>query len=162
MSRLPIFASWLLASVGMVLIAGGLLAVPGNAFADAGSDCVSQMGCMGLSGSDLGMCVETCCASSTDPNCCSEACGGDTDCANTCTTYAQNQACPGNVCNTQGVPTVGLACYWNFNISRCSKKGDNIGMNVVLPAVCAQQNNCANCNCTKNIDKNGDPYCQCQ
>jgi hypothetical protein len=87
MFQMDRITSWFLTCVGIVLLGAGILVVPSNAFANAGTDCVSSGGCSLFTGTALGNCVAACCAGSSDPDCCSEACTGDmdyTDCMNAC------------------------------------------------------------------------------
>src|SRR5438105_314321 len=79
MFRFDRFASWAFTSVGIALIGAGILVVPSNALANAGSDCITSGGCSGFSGAWLGFCVQGCCQQSGDGSCCDEACTGDSN-----------------------------------------------------------------------------------
>jgi hypothetical protein len=133
-------AGWLLSCLGVVLIAAGILVVPSNAFADAGTYCKGQ--CNGLSGSALANCLGACCNygcpgdQTCDTNCCKYGCGSDTTCLATCTSYwgtysscpppLNSNTCPSAPNKTMCLPTTcstktrTCKCIWDDVASTCN------------------------------------------
>lgn len=141
MIQLRTMTSWFLGSLGMVMIGVAVVVTPSNAFADAGSDCVSNNNCSLLSGVALGNCVGPCCANSTDPNCCSEACNGDPDCLSSCQSFYA-APCNGMMCSS--------FCY-TFQLPPCTP-------NTSFCMQTTDKTSCGGCLCAPK----GGASCQCQ
>jgi hypothetical protein len=115
--------AWFFSCLGIVMVAFGILVVPANALADAGSDCTYSCGVNYTPGTtDYYKCLGGCCndACYGDPtcasNCCNSACGSDPSCSATCyNTFncaTLNPACA--VFKTQ------ITCEPEFDFQKCT------------------------------------------
>jgi len=84
MIRFTSLSGWFFTCLGFALMVVSALAVPPNAFADAGSDCAEYCSSQPPgSPEEYWQCLADCC--SWDEACCQSACDGGTECMDGCT-----------------------------------------------------------------------------
>jgi hypothetical protein len=121
MARVSNFLSLFFFSLGTVLVTLAVLAVPENAFADAGSDCAASCASDWTPGTpDYYTCLEGCCGKGCTPGnlvgcqvaCCDSACSGASN-------YSEClAACSADVCDVAN-------CAVSCDVKNCIASGNN-------------------------------------